>query len=137
MSNENLPDLPDDVELPKGGVVNIENFNHSTNDLDALRRLAEVDPELAKEVVRNKDNANRRETNSFTMAVFASVALVAFMICAGALVLINLGALETAIFVAIMLGCSHVVRVILTGKWSSTSWIGSLLQRSKSTNDND
>lgn len=139
MTKKNLPEAvgAEDSAPTDQPTVHIENFNHRTNDLDALRRLAEVSPDLAQAYLDNSDRSDSREYRSTNIAVIVTGLLAAFTLLGAGLILVNLGVIQTTIFIAVMLGISHLLRVILTGKWSSTSWIGQLISGKNDRNSSD
>ena len=86
---EDLPQNPSDAEVGRrsgsgGNTVNvhIDTANIQTNDIDALRRLAEADPELARMVVVRRDWAAAREERSVIigMVTAGTVAVVLLLV---------------------------------------------------------
>lgn len=130
MTKKNLPDSggPEDERWDRDGpTVNIENFNHQTNDLDSFRRLAEVSPELAEKYLNNSDKSDAREARSTNIAMYVTGSLAVFGLVVAGYVLVSIGVVQTVVFIAAILGVAHLLRVILTGEWSPTSWVGQLL----------
>lgn len=129
-----LPDRPhaDDHNEDGAGasetrVLNIDHLHLHANDLDALRRLSESDPELARIVVDQNDKLDRREHASERFGIVAAVFLVLGLLITGSFVLINIGIILSIILLGLILICGVVVRVILTGEWSDASWFGRVI----------
>lgn len=125
--------LPDDLRGPSAGPgdrnvnVQIDNLHLQANDLDALRRLSEVDPELARDVLRQRDRINEREHVSDRMGMAAALVMGLALLVVVALGLFKLGFWLSVVLVLLLLGAGHFLRVVLTGEWSDTSWFGSFL----------
>ena len=131
----NLPDDPsgrargnNSGQHPDRHLVNIENLHLQANDLDALRRLAEVSPDLADKVVEQRDNANKRDHASFRLGVISASSLVVISILALSYVLVKLGVLASFLLISGVLAIALLIRVVLTGEWSETSWFGQTVQ---------
>jgi hypothetical protein len=114
--------------------LKIDNLHLHANDIDALRRLAETDPHLARDLLKTREAADRRENISIIVAMVATTTLAVFGLAAGTYVLVTLGVVQSLIFAAVLLGLSHLVRVILTGEWSDTSWFGKLISGKRENN---
>lgn len=104
--------------------LNVENLHYHANDLDSLRRLAEVDPALARDYLEKSDRADRRMNNSMTIGMIAAGTVALALIGGATTSVIFLGWWQSIILIGMILGCSHLLRVLLTGKWSETSWFG-------------
>ena len=126
-----LPEKPDGPsgEEPDGTskIVQIENLHLHASDIDALRRLSDSDPELARIVVDQKDKFDARYHGSYRFGLAASVVLVLSSIGALTLALIYLGVLKGMLLLAGVIAAAVFVRVILTGEWSETSMIGQII----------
>ena len=123
---DRLPDgTGDDTEGDTGGrVLRIDALHLHANDIDALRRLAETDPELARELVDQKDRLDRREHASYRFGVVATSALVFGVLLSLSWILVEIGVLLSLATVMIFVAIALLMRVILTGEWSDTSVIG-------------
>ncbi|MYG28459.1 MAG: hypothetical protein F4213_20990 [Boseongicola sp. SB0677_bin_26] len=55
-------------------------------------------------------------------------------VCGFVLIVVQLGWWQSIAFIFVMLALSHVLRTLMTGEWSDTSWIGQLLKRGASPN---
>lgn len=108
--------------------MNIENFHYSSNDLAELRRLAEVNPDLANKVVESQNEANRLHEVSERFGIGVAGALALAVVAGFVIFVVKLGWWQSIVFVLVLLGLSHVLRTILTGKWSETSWFGAFLK---------
>lgn len=100
----------------------VENLHYHTNDIAELRRLAEVDPGLAREVLAANRDAMRRMDGSFRLGIVVTASLASLLVVGTVYVIVNIGWWQAVIFTAAVLGISHLLRVILTGEWSDTSW---------------
>ncbi len=95
--------------------------------LAELRRLCETSPELAHKIIDNEERQAIREARSEMLGiVIAGVPAVA-MIGAGAYVLVRIGWWQAIVLVVVFLGVSHVLRAVLKGEFSDTSWFGRFL----------
>lgn len=74
-----------------------------------------------------KDGMDRRENNSFRIGVIATTAVALALIVGTCWIVIKLGWWQSFIFIFCMLAAGHFLRVVLTGEWSDTSWIGKLV----------
>lgn len=92
-----------------------------------LRRLSDTDPELARAVVKQKSDFDKREHTSFRIALIVTTVLALALLAVMALAILNEGIVKSVILVALILAMGMVLRVILTGKWSETSWVGNIL----------
>jgi hypothetical protein len=107
--------------------VNIENFHYTASDIDALTRMAKVNPGLATAIVQQRDTENRREHVSYRFGLVSSAILVSSAAGACLVGLIIVGLFQTLVLVAVILAVAMLVRVVLTGEWSETSWFGWLV----------
>ena len=110
-----------------GRFISIKDFHYHANDLVELRKLAEVDPMLAEKIVEQRDREHAREKASYTFGMLCTVALLAMMLVAFTCLLIFSGLLATMVAIGGILAVALLVRVILTGEWSDTTWFGKLL----------
>jgi hypothetical protein len=109
-------------------VLNIEELHLHSNDLDALRRLAEADPNLARMVVEQKELADAREHASYRFGIASSALLAIGILVALSYVLLSVGIALALVLLAGILAMALLVRVLLTGEWSETSWVGTLIE---------
>lgn len=108
-------------------VLTIGQYHYHGNDIAELRKLAEVSPQLAEKVVDQRDKEDARVNISYRFGLAVSLLLVAFTLTAFTVAMIFAGVWATLIAVAAILAVALLVRVILTGKWSDTSWFGKLV----------
>lgn len=139
---EDLPQNPSDAEVGRrsgsgGNTVNvhIDTANIQTNDIDALRRLAEADPELARMVVVRRDWAAAREERSVIIGMVTAGTVAVVLLLVVGYSLVKLGWWQTIAFTAVLLACSHLLRVLLKGEWSDTSWFGQFISVKKPPKD--
>ena len=102
-------------------------FNYHESDLKELRRLADYSPELALGVLINDNKADERRHESYRMGLVCAVLLVGFGLTAITYLFVNLGVASGIVATLFLLALALFVRVILTGEWSETSWIGKLV----------
>ncbi len=110
-----------------GRFLSIGQFHYHGNDLAELRKLAEVDAGLADKVIEQRDAEHARQTASHNFGVICTVVLLGMVLVAFTCMIIFAGIIATAIAVGGILSVAVLVRVILTGEWSDTTWFGSLL----------
>lgn len=108
-------------------VISINDFHYHANDLAELRKIAEIDPRLAEMIIAQRDREHAREKASYTLGLISAFALLAMVLGAFGCLLIFVGLLETFAVVGGILAAALLVRVILTGEWSDTSWMGRFL----------
>lgn len=138
--NHNLPEPtnPDDRDSSSNGGGNylyIGELNYSPNYLTELRKLAERNPELAEKYIDNKERADIREDRSFRIALFLTVFMVLAIVGIGGWTVVNLGWLQSLVFIGILVAASHVVVAILKGEFSETSWLGRFVTGQKPKSD--
>ena len=128
-----LPENPDSADQNNNGqsttTVQIGAVHLQVNDLDALRRLAETHPDLAKSVVDQKDQFDRREHVSYRIALVVTALLAFGLLGTISAALFSLGLVKGIILIALILSMGLVLRVVLTGEWSDTSWVGQALDK--------
>lgn len=67
--------------------------------------------------------------------VTASVVAIT-VVAVAAISLIKLGWWQSLLFVAAILAGSHILRTILTGEWSETSWFGKMIPAAPKNRNN-
>ena len=116
MNGEILPPGNQDDESAdddsRGGNSNHPHIGHFRYTANELADLWKVDPELAKQILKNTERQDRRRHTSERLGIIASV-----------MILIS----SMASVVALILAVALLIRVILTGEWSDTSWFGKLI----------
>lgn len=110
-------------------------LNYHANDLSELRRLSEVNPELANKIVENQERASIREDRSFRLGLIVATVLALAMVGGGAYVVVGIGWWQTIVFVSVILGASHLLRTVLTGEFADTSWFGRFLSPKPPSDD--
>jgi len=128
---QNLPEISNDSSSNKGGESNalyVNTLNYNANDLTELRKLAESSPEIAGRVLENQERQHQRKENSYRLALLVAGVISLTLVAGGAYVLVGLGWFQTLLFIAILLGSSHVIRAVLKGEFSDTSWFGAILK---------
>jgi hypothetical protein len=126
--NEILPpEKPDNSESDdsrRGNHFLIEHLHYHANDLSELRKIAETSPELAEKVVEQRDRENERVIGSYNLGLIVSGGLLVAVLFAVVLLIIFAGIIETMVSIAAILAVAILIRVIVSGQWSDTSWIG-------------
>jgi hypothetical protein len=127
-----LPDVskaePSEEENASSQILNIDNLHYHGNDIRELTKLAKVNPELAEKVIKQRDNANSRHHSSYRFGLGASIALVGGVLASVSYLMVNLGILATFAAVGLILAVALLIRVVLTGNWSDTTWFGKVVQ---------
>jgi len=101
--------------------------NYVANDISELRKLADDHPELAKQIVSDRSAQATLELNTERLGMILAVAFGIVLIAGTSVTLIQLGWWQSIMFVASLLGISHVLRTLLKGEFSDTSWFGKLM----------
>lgn len=104
--------------------LSVGNINYNESDIRALKDLAEVDPDLAKRVVDQKDEADKRDHASFRLGLIVAAVITTVAIVTVGAAIVLLGVIPSLIFIVALLIITVLVRAILTGQWSDASWIG-------------
>lgn len=110
-----------------GGSFIIGQLHFHGNDLAELRKIAEINPDLAHKIVDQRDNEDAREHGSYRIGLIVAGVLLVSLVSAAAAILIYGGIFETIAAVVVILAGAALIRVVLTGEWSDTSWFGKLL----------
>jgi hypothetical protein len=105
----------------------IGHLHYHANDISELRKLAEVDPTLAEKVIDQRDKENERIVGSYNLGLITSGVLVCAVLIAVTCLIIFAGVIATFASVGVILACALFIRVLLTGEWSETSWLGKIL----------
>ena len=134
MNGEILPPGNQDDESAdddsRGGNSNhphIGHFHYTENDHAELRRIAETNPKLAAQIAKNANRRNKRWHTSERLGIIASVAILIFSMASIVAIIWTAGFWTTLFAVALILAVALLIRVILTGEWSDTSWFGKLI----------
>ena len=97
------------------------------NDIAELRKLANEHPELAQQVVNDRRDVaifeGRTERLGMVLAVIFGISLIS----GTSVTLVALGWWQSIMFVAALLGISHILRTFLKGEFSETSWFGRIM----------
>jgi uncharacterized membrane protein len=108
--------------------VAVKNVHVYANDIHELTKLAEVDPELAHKLADQRERQSIREESSFRLGLVAALGLLATLIFGVVYVVINAGVVALALTIGVILATALLIRVIITGEWSETTWVGSFLK---------
>jgi hypothetical protein len=109
--------------------MSVDNLHYHANDLDGLARLAKENPALAKKVVDQRDREDERANQSYRFGLVCATILPISLIISMTFMFVFVGVVATLTSVLLTLAMGVLVRVILTGEWSETSWIGTGLTR--------
>ncbi len=132
---ENLPAANDQRSKEEDGggrrdggrFLAINNLHYYANDIAELRKLAEIDPLLAEKVIDQRDRESARAAASYNFGLISTVTLLSVVLVAFTVLLIFAGLFQTLVAVAAILATALLVRVIMTGEWSETSWFGKMV----------
>lgn len=117
--------------------VNIQGGLHLTsNDIAELRKLADSHPDLAKQLATDRHSEAVLRQNTERLGMVLAVVFGVALIGGTSLTLVQLGWWQSIMFVGALLGISHILRTILKGEFSETSWFGAILRntpKSKNT----
>lgn len=114
-----------DTGRPSSYHLHLHNPHLHANDIDAYRRLAsECGIDFAEKVLASNERKDKREFRSFIVGMITAGGVLAVIIWSITATIIKLGWFPTLGVALLLLACSHVLRVLLTGEWSSTSWFG-------------
>ena len=108
--------------------IDISNLHYHPNDLSELRKIAEISPELAEKLIAQKDRSEDRETSSFRIGIVSTLLLLALLIIGTVYVVIYAGIIALICLIAVILAVALLIRVILTGEWSETNWVGHIIK---------
>ncbi len=72
---------------------------------------------------------------SFRLGLVTTTALAAVAIIGFVFIVIYVGWWQSLVFLGVLLGVAHLLRVILTGEWSDTSWLAGVLGTRKADDD--
>ena len=108
-------------------ILNVGHVHWYSNDIAELAKLAAVDSALAHKVVDQRDNEDKRANNSYRFGMVVSVALVALIIFAFTFLFVKVGVWSTLLAIAFVIATALLIRVIVTGQWSETTWFGKIV----------
>ena len=111
-----------------GRYLRIDTLNYHGNDLHELRKIAETNPDLAEKLVEQKDRSDARENTSFRFGLFSALILVGMTLTTLSFLLYSVGVIATFVSMGVILAIALLIRVILTGEWSDTSWLGRIVE---------
>ncbi|WP_128292608.1 MULTISPECIES: hypothetical protein [Afifella] len=131
MTNE-LPERPDSSNRKgeEGGsragdrYLAIGSLHLHGNDLAELRKIASENPALAEKIVDQRDREDARANASYRFGIVASLILIAMALSSLTFILVWAGLLATIGLALATLAIAVLIRVVLTGEWSETSWFG-------------
>jgi len=108
-------------------ILNVDEMHLHPSELDALRRLGNDNPELAKAVVKQRGEIDARGHGSLRFAIVCALLLVFGVIGLVAAIFWQFGAIPSILAVFTLLVSGLVIRVLVTGEWSETSWVGKFI----------
>ena len=127
LGNQDDESADDDSRGGNSNHLHIGHFHYTANDLAELRRTAETNPKLAAQIAENADRRDKRRHASERLGIIASVAILIFSMASIVAIIWTAGFWTTLFAVALILAVALLIRVILTGEWSDTSWFGKLI----------
>ena len=102
--------------------------HYTPNELSELKKLADDHPELAARIVSNRSQEVLLSHRTERLGMLLAVAFGLVLISGTAWTLVSLGWWQSIMFVASLLGISHVLRTVLKGEFSDTSWFGQIMR---------
>ena len=108
--------------------LSIGTLNYQANDIAELGKLAERNPDLAHKIVEQRETEGRREHRSYRFALIVTSALILGIIASLTYLLSEVGPWATVGVIGVFLVIAAFLRVILTGEWSETSWVGVIVK---------
>ena len=121
-------DGPDKQTPPDGRYLRIDQYNDYGNDIAALAELAKIDKGLAEKFIDKSDKADHRAHISERFGLASTVILLGVLIAGFVAIIIFGGVFDALILIAAILALSLLVRVVLTGEWSETTWFGKIVE---------
>lgn len=109
-------------------ILQIDNLHLHANEIDSLNRLGQTDPDLAKLVIEQKDKFDGREHASYRFGLVVSGVLALSVLISASFIFVYLGLIASLALVVVILALALFIRVLLTGEWSETSWIGGIIK---------
>lgn len=127
VENEPVKDGSAGRESYENRYLHIKNLHYHPNDLSELRKIAESNPELADKIVDQRDRSEARTDGSFRLGLVSALVLLVVLILGTVYVVVNAGVIALALMIGVILAAALLIRVVLTGQWSETSWVGKIL----------
>jgi len=127
---ENLPDENNKKSNAGDGgsrILNIGNLHYHGSDLHELRKIAETNAELAAKIVEQRDKEDQRANGSYRLGIIGSLILLIVIVVSVSFVLVHIGVAATLGLMGVVLAAALLIRVVLTGEWSETSWFGRMV----------
>ncbi len=143
---KNLPDDPDNSKSPNdkssqgNQTLNINDFHYHGNDLAEIARIAEKSPVLAAKILDYSNQADKRKNTSYRFGLVSTTLLLSIALFTVTYIVVNQGIFISIGAAALILAIALLIRVILTGEWSDTSWFGKfigLLAKALGSNSED
>ncbi|MGR3509407.1 MAG: hypothetical protein ACU0CQ_00805 [Sulfitobacter sp.] len=106
------------------------NVNLSSNDIAELRKLADSHPELAQQIATDRRAIAISDQRTERLGMILAVVFGCALIGGTSWTLVNLGWWQSIMFVASLLGISHILRTFLKGEFSDTPWFGKIMSHS-------
>lgn len=107
--------------------VNIGQFHYHGNDLKELGRIAETNPALAQLIIENADRQDQRWHASERLGLITTAIMLILVLGFILTLVLNVGLWSSIAALGLLLACGVLIRVILTGEWSETSWVGTIM----------
>ncbi len=108
-------------------ILNVNELHHHPSELKELRKLAEVDPALAYRVLDAEEEKDRRFNTSYRFGLVSTAVLLLVTVCAMLFAIVHEGLFSTFLLIGLILSLALLIRVILTGRWSETTWFGKIV----------
>lgn len=95
--------------------------------MDGLVDLAKANPKIASQYIEAAERDNAREHASERFGIASVVLILALVILGTVFVFVSAGFLGLLGLTAIILASATMLRVIVSGEWSDTSWFGAFV----------
>ena len=112
------------------------NVHFTPNDIAELRKLADSHPDLARQLANDRHSIAISNQRTERLGMIMAVIFGCVLIGGSSWTLVQLGWWQSIMFVAVLLGISHVLRTFLKGEFSDTSWFGKIMSSIPRQTDN-
>lgn len=107
--------------------LSINNLHYHPSEMSELRKLAEINSSLAERLIDQRDRESARIASSYNFGLLMGGSLLSIVFVAFTLLVVYGGILKTIAVIAAVLATALLIRVVLTGEWSETSWFARMI----------
>lgn len=93
--------------------------------------------EFAEKVLESNERQDKRKSRSTAVGMITAGIIALALIGAITTAIIKLGWWQSLLVALIILCCALLLRVLLTGEWSETSWFGRFISGGKPSKNNE